>query len=286
MPDKALTLYDNPVSFSSQVVRFVLAEKGLPFKERLMDVGPALQNYDPWYLKFNLRGVVPTLVDQERVVCDSLRIARYLESLSKDKPLFPADSGLRDQVEDWLDAFDAVPERILPYIALDGGEKKFLMWDLRRRIKVLKFMVKSQKALRRAYQDKLSDMEQLAADLDKPDVKDKTLAEVKGFLATVNDRLSGGQSCLFGEQFTLADAVLGVYMARLDLLKLDELYKDGQHTHLQSWYERVQSRPAFAEANVGMSAKGSKLLLSLARAYFPTFVLWLFLGFMFYNIFS
>ena len=285
MSKNKMTLYDNPVSFSSQVVRFVLAEKGIPFKERLMDVGPALQNYDPWYLKINLRGVVPTLVDDDRIVCDSLRIARYLEGKS-DVDLFPSDPELRDQVEEWLDDFDKVPERILPYIALEGGQKKFLMWDLRRRIRVLAFLAKSQIAMRRAYQDKLADMKKLAADLEREDIKLATITDVKAFLATVEDQLSGGQSYLFGEKFTTADVILGVYMARLRLLKLDAHFKDCQHKHLNAWYERVQSRPAFEEANVGMSAKGSGLLLSLARAYFPAFVLILFMGYMFCTIFS
>jgi glutathione S-transferase len=62
-----LTLYGFPGSLCSQKVRLALAEKGAAYQNRLVDIELRLQNYEPWYLRLNPRGVVPTLVHGDHV---------------------------------------------------------------------------------------------------------------------------------------------------------------------------------------------------------------------------
>ena len=56
-----MELYSHPVSPASQKVRLVLAEKNIDYEIRPVDL-PAKENLEPWYLKLNPMGVLPTLV--------------------------------------------------------------------------------------------------------------------------------------------------------------------------------------------------------------------------------
>ena len=61
-PREGLILYHFPASLCSQKVRLALAEKGVRYATRVVNIGPAHENYEPWYMRLNPRGVVPTLV--------------------------------------------------------------------------------------------------------------------------------------------------------------------------------------------------------------------------------
>ena len=71
-----LELYHNGMSTCSQKVRFCLAEKGLDWTDHHMDLRAGEQHL-PDYLRINPNGVVPTLVDDGRVIIEStvVRIA-------------------------------------------------------------------------------------------------------------------------------------------------------------------------------------------------------------------
>ncbi|MEK9738457.1 MAG: glutathione S-transferase N-terminal domain-containing protein, partial [Euryarchaeota archaeon] len=56
-----LELYNAAHSTCSQKVRMCMHEKGLSWKEHLLDLGRKEQ-LDPQYLELNPNGVVPTLV--------------------------------------------------------------------------------------------------------------------------------------------------------------------------------------------------------------------------------
>jgi glutathione S-transferase len=54
------------------------------------------------------QGLVPVLVDGDRVVADSTRILRHLESRWPDPPLFPSDVARRAELDVFLDWFNEV----------------------------------------------------------------------------------------------------------------------------------------------------------------------------------
>ena len=66
-----LELYHSPMSPCAQKVRTVLAEKGLEWKSHHLDLRGTGDNLRPEYLKLNPNGVVPTLVDDGRVIIES-----------------------------------------------------------------------------------------------------------------------------------------------------------------------------------------------------------------------
>ena len=73
-----LELYHNDMSTCAQKVRLTLAEKGLAWEGRHLDLRAGDQQ-KPEYLKLNPRGVVPTIVDNGKVVRESTVIMEYLD---------------------------------------------------------------------------------------------------------------------------------------------------------------------------------------------------------------
>ncbi|NDJ20679.1 hypothetical protein GS682_03280 [Nostoc sp. B(2019)] len=68
-----LELYYFPGSLCSQKVKLVLAEKNLKWSDRLINL-LTFENLQPNYIHLNPKGVVPTLVHDGKVICDSAMI--------------------------------------------------------------------------------------------------------------------------------------------------------------------------------------------------------------------
>jgi maleylpyruvate isomerase len=94
-----LELHDYWRSSASYRVRIALEWKRLPFRRvpvhLLRDGG---QQYAPAYRKLNPQAIVPTLVDGEFVIPQSLAILEYLEEVHPEPPLLPRDAAGRARV--------------------------------------------------------------------------------------------------------------------------------------------------------------------------------------------
>ncbi len=86
----AMKLYDFFRSSAAYRVRIALNLKGLEAERAFVHLGRGEQ-FDPSYLELNPQGVVPTLVDGEAVIGQSLAILEYLEETRPEPPLLPAD---------------------------------------------------------------------------------------------------------------------------------------------------------------------------------------------------
>src|SRR3974377_710068 len=95
-----LTLYNNDMSVCAQKVRLALAEKGLAYEARHLNLRAGDQQ-KPDYLKLNPKGVVPTLVDGDTVVTESIVINEYLDDAFPATPLKPADAARRARQSWW-----------------------------------------------------------------------------------------------------------------------------------------------------------------------------------------
>ena len=84
----ALALYHNDMSSCAQKVRLMLAEKGLEWESRHLDLRAGEHQKD-WYIKLNPRAVVPTLIDGDIVVPESNVINEYLDERFPDQPRRP-----------------------------------------------------------------------------------------------------------------------------------------------------------------------------------------------------
>ena len=86
-----LTLYHNDMSVCAQKVRLCLAEKGLSYTDKHLNLRAGDQKHRD-YLKLNPNGYVPTLVHDDFVVYESTVVCEYLDDAFPDPPLKPADA--------------------------------------------------------------------------------------------------------------------------------------------------------------------------------------------------
>ena len=74
----SLTLYHHGSSACAAKVRFALAEKGLPWESRYVDILKGEQ-FEPAFLALNPKAVVPVLVHDGTVLTESTVICEYVE---------------------------------------------------------------------------------------------------------------------------------------------------------------------------------------------------------------
>lgn len=92
-----ITLYHFWESGNSREVRIVLAEKGLEYESKVLNVMKG-ETRTPEFLAMNPFGKVPLLVDGDLTVYESNIINEYLDERYPDPPLMPADAPSRARV--------------------------------------------------------------------------------------------------------------------------------------------------------------------------------------------
>lgn len=100
-----LALYHGRTSTCSSKVRIVLAEKGLQWAGKLLDLQKGEQ-FDPEYRKFNPNAVVPTLLVDGTAVIESGLIAQLVDEIGPGPSLAGGSPVERAVVRLWLDRID------------------------------------------------------------------------------------------------------------------------------------------------------------------------------------
>ena len=96
VPVKLFTFFR---SGSAYRVRIALAIKGIEYEPVYVVIGgDSTDLSDPEYLALNPSGVVPTLVDGDAVLHQTMAIIEYLEETHPDPPLLPKDAAERARV--------------------------------------------------------------------------------------------------------------------------------------------------------------------------------------------
>ena len=124
-------LYWFPVSHPSQAVKREMELKGIPYE--LAGVLPGNQGIHLRLAGFR-GGTVPAVKLDGRRVQGSLAIARELEAIQPEPPLFPSDPGERARIEElerWGDdELQNVPRRILRWgLTQDVGLRRWMAED-------------------------------------------------------------------------------------------------------------------------------------------------------------
>ncbi len=96
-----MKLYSNRFAPSPRRLRIFLAEKGLEIPTVEVDLA-GNENLDPAFLAINPLGELPALVlDDGRVITESIAACRYLEALHPEPNLFGRDADERAVVDQW-----------------------------------------------------------------------------------------------------------------------------------------------------------------------------------------
>lgn len=232
-----LTLYHNSMSSCSQKVRLSLAEKGLDWESRHLDLRAGdTQTED--YLKLNPRGVVPTLEHDGLIIRESNVILEYLEDAFPEPSLRPANAFGKAQMRLWTKRLDE-GHHDLATTSLSTGvafRHQFLERGEEACLKLIAAVPDPVKRERRR--------DLIFKGLDAPVFHEA----VRMWAALVRDMdmALDGRDWLAGNAYSLAEAAYAPYITRLDHLNLMG-FLDG-YDNLAGWYARVQARPSYAAA--------------------------------------
>ncbi len=234
-----LVLYHASHSTCSQKVRIVLHEKQLEYKEFRLDLGKKDQ-LKPDYLKLNLNGVVPTLVDDGAPIIDSSVICEYLDEKYLHNPLTPNDVVDRARMRAWMRAWMRYMEEVpTAAIRAPSFNRAFLY----------RFEGLDQEGWEKEQKNVRKVRKELFERMGSPkgftrEAIDQSLEQLSETCGRMNAALDKGGPWLMGEQFTLADVLVMPTIDRMNDLGLSNIW-EGQYPHVSEWYERLQQRPAF-----------------------------------------
>ncbi|MEE2661808.1 MAG: glutathione S-transferase family protein [Pseudomonadota bacterium] len=218
--------------------RMALEEKGIEWKSCYID----LFNFDqmtPEYLAINPDGVVPTLVHNGEVICESMVIIEYIDdafdgpSLKPDDPLQTAR--MREFMTLCENKFPAIVlptyvKYILPKLLNRWGTDELQKQATRR---PTEFM-------RRVHGDGVN------GEINNSDIE-KCHVDIQIVLDRMEAMLSAGP-WLAGERLSLAEITVAPYMFRLLALGLDYWWGSDVRPRVGEWYERVAELNSYQTA--------------------------------------
>jgi glutathione S-transferase len=254
----ALALYHNDMSSCAQKVRLLLAEKGLEWESRHLDLR-AGEHQKEWYIKLNPRAVVPTLIDGDTVVPESNVINEYLDERFPDPPMKPAEPFGRAKMRLWTKQLDEGVH--------DAG------------IAILSFGL----AFRHQYISRGEAGKEMLESIPDPakrerrrDVIEKGLDSPHFKIAIARlltlyrdmDKVLADHEWLAGDRYSIADAAFTPYIVRLDHLDVMGLLERTPRT--ADRYRRIKARPSFDDAIVRWeNAKYLELMRKQGRENWP-----------------
>jgi glutathione S-transferase len=198
-----LTIWGRANSVNVQKVLWCLAELDLAYER--IDAGMAFgKNDQPEYLAMNPNGRVPTLVDGDYVLWESNSIMRYLNlAYGNGSPIYPQAPQARAAVDRWLDWSLSTLQPV----------DRPVFWALVRTPVEKRDMIAIQK-----------DVDAEAAVWRTPEA------------------LLGSRRYIEGDQFTIADIVLGAFARRWFGV---EGVTRPKLPNLERWFALISERPGF-----------------------------------------
>jgi glutathione S-transferase len=232
-------LYHYWSSVCSQKARMYLAEKGIPWKSRHVDIFK-FENYSDWYTKLNPKNVVPTLEHDGRIVIESNVILEYLEDVFPDVPLRPDD------------AYERATMRLWVY-----NSEEMAHWNVNtcshnlRHAKRMEARYTKEELLRAADQCSnpmiaLRLKRRLAIGVSTEE-EEEAYQKLEFMLRHMELRLAEAP-WLSGTSFSLADVAMAPMINRIEVLARPEMISAARRPRVADWWQRIQARPAFREA--------------------------------------
>ena len=232
-----LELFHNDMSTCSQKVRMTLAEKGLDWTSRHLNLRAAEQQ-SPDYLALNPKGVVPTIRDNGAVVIESTVINEYLDDAYPDPPLRPTNAGDRTRMRLWTKRLD---EGLHAATGVLSSCIAFRYQHLNGKTteEIEAYLARMPDAAKRERQTE-NIFKGVESKFFTPAVQ-----RFDRLLGDMNEAL-GHTPWLAGDAFSLADCAYIPYAVRLSHLQLHGLWD--KRPQFAGWFERLAARPAFKTA--------------------------------------
>jgi glutathione S-transferase len=231
-----IELYHNDMSVCAQKVRFALGEKALEWKSHHLNLRAGDQQ-KPEYVKLNPNAVVPTLVDDGKVIIESTVINEYIDDAYPEPRLRPADAGARARMRLWTKQLDEgvhVATRVTSN-AIAFRHQKLALGTAA--LKMLHEKIPDPKKREESWENITKGIESRFF-VDAVRRFEKLLADMEASLTE--------ESWLAGKEFSLADIGYAPYIRRLQDLQLQFLWD--KRPHLPAWFEQVAKRPGYRQA--------------------------------------
>ena len=233
-----MLLFTGRNSICTQKVLISLFEKGLSWETKRVDLFKNEQ-YDPAYLKYNPKGVVPTLIHDDKAIIKSTLICEYLDETFPLPSLVPASPYERTQMRLWSKQIDEgifEATREISFCAM-FREKLRNMTDEQRNVRFNNVGDPGRgMRFRSTYEH----------GTDSPYVL-YAVASFEKMFRTMNEVLSDGRKWLVTKDVTLGDINVMPFVARLEYLNMLDIFIDG-YPHVQSWWARSKELSSYRKA--------------------------------------
>ena len=246
-------------SSCSQKLRIFLNLKGIPWQSHPIDL-PGNENFRPWFLGINPRGLVPVLVDDGAVHIESNDIVQYLEKKFPTPKLIPA--GHENEVAALLKHEDDLhlDLRTLSFrfvFAPPGPPKPAA---------ALESYKANGAGTVRGLKDREKDIQiefwQRAAKEGFTDGQARASAQKFRAEFDALDRTLANHPYLMGRDLSVLDIAWFIYEHRLSLAG----YPFARlHPHVHAWAEKLRARPEFAK-EIGQLRHSPEQLDTIRRA--------------------
>lgn len=266
----SVTLYETGPSFYSHLARLTLVEKGADWQSQNINIGPVMENFEPWYMRIHPAGVVPALEHNGTIVTEAIHIMRYVDQNFDGPSLTPEDPALREKMDEWLERMNAFPTREFSYGVQGIALLKPLMkrsYDLRR--KVLRKHRDKNPDLAERYNARLQDIDSWQKVSTSPEQVEALRQKAQAILDDMEAELAHGKPWLVGESFTLADIWMMTYLSRLKQFGMTHWWENGKRPLVDAYYQRLQARPSFVKGDVWVGIRPGYMFKMLAPFVLP-----------------
>jgi glutathione S-transferase len=257
-------LYGNAFSHCSRKTRLVMAELGIPFVHKPIDLieTGSYETLSRAYLRVNPSGLIPTLVHNGHPVYESDDIMAYAtaHAAAGAAALVPVDDGLRRRMEDWISFGNLssnaptadMQKRIgacVPAVTLPLFITAIRYIPLHRIL--FGFLFHPDKARPVFFSlGKLLGLRRMLAIRPIQEMVGNGRRYMTAHLRTIDDALGqSGGPWILGEIFSLADITLACVFLRLEETGfLSTCLGEGKLERVAAYYRRVQARPSWKAA--------------------------------------
>jgi len=235
-PASSLVLYHAWASTCSQKVRLALAEKGLVWQGRVINLR-AFEHLTPEFMALNPDAMVPVLLHDGLALRESSVINDYLEDVFPQPPLMLAGARGRALVGMWSRFIDDV---VSPAI-----KKPSFMANMRPYLQTVPAAAIEEMVRRMPNPATGERWRQAAQEGIASEELEQSHADLRRALARMESSLTEGP-WLTGAQYTLADVNMAPFIERMDGLPGYCLSRDWPR--VADWLARLRARPAFTAA--------------------------------------
>lgn len=237
-----LTLYHGWRSSASRRVRLALAEKGLAFESKVIDLAK-MEHHSPAFLKLNPNGVIPLLILEDgRSLYESGTICEYLDETHPEPPLRPDDAFGRAVMRNWIRHVDGLIGNLIIFNWAHSMAKVAQGWSDKELAEKLANVPSKERreawlrTARKPYTD---------------DERGEARAKLKTSLLDRMEDTLGQSAWLAGERYSLADIGAVPFIKRIEEEIAPDEMTAARHPKVVAWWAAIQARPAFATARIG-----------------------------------